>query len=413
MRHRRADHIAQVLAPLVITISTLVRLELGWTLGRYLQCLWGWATGDLGWSDGCGQLSRTLHLTRALANDLDPRAWPCCGRLNLRLWSSLMMLEPCSRDFMDQNTVWAMYEPGYQSRQRWNLNDHDPMTRPSKANQSVSPLHFCPSFVQQFGFRVRRLENAEPIAMQCIYCSPSSTLSGLKFWWAQESKIYWNLRVEAGKCKPQGFRSFLKCIQIPIHQIPPSSPSFFFNSSLSDASWKFPGLNLSSSPPLLEFKTPAFFFLTSPAFCSPLSPLSENSRLLESALPHWKVPQVRIVVSEFLRWIKLTVIGWLLGRTVKGVWSRLCSQEDLKLGYSFYHPSCGAAGFLLSSLATWSTFGWLALPWQVGGSNPEISRRNLGEMDWACWWCHSEVKAPRFSSSHLEYHYQSLPSFSR
>ena len=140
------------------------------------------------------------------------------------------------------------------------------MTRPSKANQSVSPLHFCPSFVRQFGLRVRRLENAEPIAAQRIYCSASSTRSGLKFWWAQESKIYRISRVEAGKCEPRGFGSFLKCIQIPIRQIPPrsppSSPGVFFNSTLSDPSWKFPGLNLSSPPPLLEFKTPAFFFLT-------------------------------------------------------------------------------------------------------------------------------------------------------
>ena len=43
------------------------------------------------------------------------------------------------------------------------------------------------------------------------------------------------------------------------------------------------------------------------------------------------------------------------------------------------------------------------------GSNPEISRRNLGEMGRACWWCHSEVKAPGFSSSRLEYRYQISP----
>ena len=34
------------------------------------------------------------------------------------------------------------------------------------------------------------LENAEPIAAQRIYCSPSSTPSGLKFWRTQEIKIY-------------------------------------------------------------------------------------------------------------------------------------------------------------------------------------------------------------------------------
>ena len=49
--------------------------------------------------------SQTVDLTRALANDLDPCAWPCCSHLNLRLWSSLTMLEPCSCDFMDQPQV--------------------------------------------------------------------------------------------------------------------------------------------------------------------------------------------------------------------------------------------------------------------------------------------------------------------
>ena len=307
--------------------------------------------------------------------------------------------------------VWTTYELSHQSCQRWNPNGHDPMTIPSKANQSISPLHFCPSFVQQFGFGVWTLENAETITAQHIYCSPSLTPSGLKFWWAQESKIYWNLRVEAGKCEPRGFGSFLKCIQIPIHQIPPRSPTHPQASSLTVPSptplgnspaWIFP------LPSSFGIQNPSFLLPYSPAFCSPLSPLSENSQLLESALPHWKVPQVRIFVSEFLWCIKLTVISRLLGHTAKGVWSGLCSWEGLKLGYSFYHPSWGAAGFLLSSLVTWLTFGWFASPWQVGGSNPKISRRNLGEMDQACWWCHSEVKAPGYSSSHLEYHYQSF-----
>ena len=72
----------------------------------------------------------------------------------------------------------------------------------------------------------------------------------------------------------------------------------------------------------------------------------------------------------------------------------------------------GTAGFLRSSPVTWGRYfqhlvGSHRLD-RLGGSNPEISRRNLGEMDRACWWCHSEVKAPGFSSSYLEYHCQSF-----
>jgi len=58
--------------------------------------------------------------------------------------------------------------------------------------------------------------------------------------------------------------------------------------------------------PLLEFETPGFFFITPRLFLLSSPSFGEFPAFRECALPYWKIPRVRIVVSECL---KLTVCG--------------------------------------------------------------------------------------------------------
>ena len=189
----------------MITISTLARLELGWTLESVCGAfVFGFPLAL--------RAGRMAVATRAWANDLDSPRRPRCGH-----WQKLMP-EP------SHVTSWTtrsasgqasphVYQAGHQYNASIPLNVKSQCPRPHDLTKQkpTNPFHLCifgHLFVQQFGFGVRTLENAEPIAAQRIFFCPSSRAQAPV---TQEYKNYRNSRVEGGKCEPRGFGS-LRCI---------------------------------------------------------------------------------------------------------------------------------------------------------------------------------------------------------
>ena len=204
------------------------------------------------WAGTCGafgfllamRATRMAVAARALANDLDSPRRPRCGQWHL----NLKLIPEISRDFMGKwyrTTRSAsglasphVYQAGHQYNASIppNVKSQCPRPHDHTKQKPTNPFHLCifgHLFVQQFAFGVRTLENAEPIAAQRIFFSPSSRAQAPV---TQEYKNYRNSRVEDGKCEPRGFGSSLRGCIIYIVSFPnsnspdpsQSSPGFFF-----------------------------------------------------------------------------------------------------------------------------------------------------------------------------------------